>query len=242
MSLLAIETATDVCSVALMQGDHVTVELALTRPRAHAENLTPMIREALRYGEVDSRDLDAVAVSSGPGSYTGLRIGVSTAKGLALAADARLVAVPSLEALAASVAPLAAPGEAVCALFKARRHEVYAAVFRVSEKNNKLDVVAETTALELDDLPAWLPQGTGRLWLVGAGVPRAVSVLEDRFAGELRPLDPSRFAPSAASVARLARPRLAEGRVEDLARFEPFYLKEFVAKKPQSSIFEKLPF
>ena len=242
MTLLALETATDVCSVALMQGDRVTVALSLSRPRAHAETLTPMIREALRYGEVAPRDLDAVAVSAGPGSYTGLRIGVSTAKGLALAADARLVAVPSLEALAASVAPLARPGEAVCAVFNARRNEVYAAVFRVTEQADRLDGVAETTALSLDDLPAWLPPTTGRLWLVGEGVPRAVSVLQDRFAGEVKPLDPLQFAPSAASVARLARHRLAEGRVEDVARFEPFYLKAFVAKKPQSSIFEKLPF
>ncbi len=241
MLLLAIETATDVCSVALMQGDRVTVELALRRPRAHAETLAPMIQEALRYGEVAPRDLDAVAVSSGPGSYTGLRIGVSTAKGLALAADARLVAVPSLEALAASVAPLAAPGEAICALFNARRHEVYAVVFLVGEKNNKLERLTETTALAVDDLPTWLEVPTGtRLWLVGEGVPRALSVLEDRLA--LRPLDPLVFVPAAASVARLARPRLAEGRVEDIACFEPFYLKEFVAKKPQSSIFEKLSF
>ncbi len=238
-TLLAIETATDVCSVALMQGDRVTVELALRRPRAHAETLAPMIQEALRYGEVAPRDLDAVAVSSGPGSYTGLRIGVSTAKGLALAADARLVAVPSLEALAASV--VAAPGEAICALFNARRHEVYAVVFLVGEKNNKLERLTETTALAVDDLPTWLEVPTGtRLWLVGEGVPRALSVLGDRLA--LRPLDPSVFVPAAASVARLARPRLAEGRVEDIACFEPFYLKEFVAKKPQSSIFEKLPF
>ena len=242
MPLLAIETATDVCSVALMQDDRVTVALALARPRAHAETLVPMIREALAYGLVAPRDLDAVAVSSGPGSYTGLRIGVSTAKGLALAADAQLVAVPSLEALAASVAPFAVPGEAVCALFNARRDEVYATVFKVTEKNNALTVIAETTALAVDELPGWLPQETGRLWLVGEGTPRAASVLEDRFDGAVRMLDPSQFAPSAASVARLAQARLAEGRVEDVARFEPFYLKAFVAKKPQSSIFEKLTF
>lgn len=242
MILLAIETATDVCSVALMQGDRVTVELALTRPRAHAETLTPMIRDALRYGDVAPRDLDGVAVSSGPGSYTGLRIGVSTAKGLALAAAAPLIAVPSLEALAASAAPLAAPGETICAVFNARRHEVYAAVFVVSG-DQTLARLADATALDVADLPGWLDAFAGpRLWLLGEGVPRVVSILQDRLAADLRPLDPVAFAPSAASVARLARLRLDEGRVEDVARFEPFYLKEFVAKKPQGSIFEKLSF
>ena len=240
-TLLALETATDVCSVALMQGDRVTVSLALTRLRAHAETLAPLIQEALRYGGIAPRDLDGVAVSSGPGSYTGLRIGVSTAKGLALAADAPLVAVPSLEALAASVAPLAAPGEAVCALFNARRHEVYAAVFLVAEKNI-LEARAETAALRVDDVSGWLPEIKGRLWLVGEGAPRVVSALEDHLTGDVRLLDPSVFAPSATSVARLARPSLLGGQVEDVARFEPFYLQAFVAKTPQSSIFEKLPF
>jgi len=241
-TLLALETATDLCSVALLQDDRVTVELTLARPRAHAENLVPMIRDALRYGGAHPRDLDAVAVSSGPGSYTGLRIGTSTAKGLALAVDASLVAVPSLEALAALAAVLAAPGDAVCALFNARRREVYASVFRVTEQQTAGDALAETTALPVEALPGWLPRIHGQLWLVGEGAAGVRSLVAAHTDYVLRSLDPSVAQPSAAWVARLAASRFAEGRTEDVAHFEPFYLNPFVAKKPQGSIFEKRSF
>lgn len=241
-TLLAIETATDVCSVALAQAGRVTVELTLTRPRAHAETLAPMIREALRYGAAAARELDAVAVSAGPGSYTGLRIGVSTAKGLALAAEARLLGVPSLEALAATVAPVAAPGDAVCTLFNARRHEVYAAVFLVTEPRG-LAVHRQAAALAVDEVPGWLDVAAGRrLWLAGEGVPRVLPLLEAAGGPALRPLGAAACAPSAAHVARLALRRFEAGAFEDLAAFEPFYLKAFVAKMPKASIFERLPF
>ncbi|MFQ5568261.1 MAG: tRNA (adenosine(37)-N6)-threonylcarbamoyltransferase complex dimerization subunit type 1 TsaB [Rhodothermales bacterium] len=241
-TLLAIETATDVCSVALTRDRQVVVALTLTRPRAHAETLVPMIQEAFHYGEVTPRTLDAVAVSSGPGSYTGLRIGVSTAKGMAMAVEASLIGVPSLEALAASVAPMAAPGEAICALFNSRRNEVYAALF-LQTGEAALQLLAQAAALSLDEVPAWLTAYSGRrLWLVGEGVPRAVPVLQDHTSYELQPLDPTVFAPSATWIARLAFPKYEAGAVENVAGFEPAYLKAFVAKKPKGSIFDKLPF
>ncbi len=236
-TLLALETATDVCSVAVMQEGRLTVDLTLTRRRAHAENLAPMIEAALQMAGVAPSALDAVAVSAGPGSYTGLRIGVSTAKGLALATGARLIGVPSLEALAASAALQGAAGDAVCTLFNARRDEVYAAVYRIGD-DGAVEQLAKTAAVAVEALAAWLPASTGRLWLVGEGAPVAAPVLAP--AADVHVLDPTVFAPSARWVARLAQPRLDAATFDDLAAFEPFYLKAFVAKKPKGSIFEKL--
>ena len=238
MLLLALETATDVCSVALADGERLVAELTLRRPRAHAENLTPMIGEALRLAKATPADLGAVAVSAGPGSYTGLRIGASTAKGLALATGAHLVAVPSLEAQAAAALPLAAPGDAIAAFFNSRRAEVYAALF--ARTDSGLDALGGPVALPLADVAAWLAAAKNqRLWLVGEGAGAARERLGET---DARLLDPEAFAPSARYGLRQARLRIADERFENVASFEPAYLKAFVAKKPESSIFEKLSF
>ncbi|HMB94167.1 MAG TPA: tRNA (adenosine(37)-N6)-threonylcarbamoyltransferase complex dimerization subunit type 1 TsaB [Rhodothermales bacterium] len=240
-TLLALETATDVCSVALMADGQILADLTLRRPRAHAESLVPMIQDALRYAGLTASALDAVAVSMGPGSYTGLRIGMSTAKGLAMAVDAKLMGVPSLEAMAAAAVQRVAPGDVIGALFNSRRHEVYAAAFRRGAEST-LEPLAGAEALLLDDLPGWLENLAGdRLWLVGEGVPRAEPLLPDLHRN-VQVLAPEIVAPSATWIAKQAVPRYEQGLFEDLAAFEPFYLKAFVAKKPKASIFEKLNF
>lgn len=242
MRLIALETATDVCSVALLDDDRVTVELTLNRPRSHAEYLVTLVRDALRYGSVAPQTLDAVAVSQGPGSYTGLRIGVSAAKGLSAALDVPLVAVPSLEACAAGLAPVAAPGDVVAAAFNARRHEIYAAAFRVAEDGG-LTPLGETVAIETGSVPEWRDALAGRrVWLVGEGADALAAMLEAGGAATVHRPGAPFDVPSAAWTARLARPRLQSGQVEDVAAFEPFYLKPFVAKKPKGSIFERLTF
>lgn len=241
-TILALETATDVCSVALLQGNTVTVSLTLNRPRAHAENLVLLIQDALRYGQVTANDLDAIAVSKGPGSYTGLRIGVSTAKGLAAATDTPLIGIPSLEALAASVTPLAARDDLVIAAFHARRNEVYGAAYRVTD-NGILVTHAETTARTLPEIMDWLvPPEATTFWLAGNGASHLAPTLAEVSDATVHVLPAVTHSPSAAWVARLALPHLQAGNVEDLATFEPFYLKAFVAKTQKRSIFERLPF
>ncbi|MDX1547581.1 MAG: tRNA (adenosine(37)-N6)-threonylcarbamoyltransferase complex dimerization subunit type 1 TsaB, partial [Rhodothermales bacterium] len=226
-------------------GPRLVAEVSLRRPRAHAEQLVPMVGEALRLAGRAAADLGAVAVSQGPGSYTGLRIGASTAKGLALAAGARLVAVPSLEALAARAAPFASAGDLVLPAFNARRDEVYVAAFRVDasrvDAGGALTLLKETAALSPAALAAWAPPSEGGgVWLLGEGAAQTAPALAE--AGiEARALGPEAVAPSAAAVARRAWPRIEAGAFEDVAAFEPFYLKAFVAKKPKGSIFDRLP-
>ena len=243
MNLVALETATAVCSVALWIDGGVVVEAALNRPRAHAENLVPLISDVLRYGGIAARDLDAVAVSAGPGSFTGLRIGASTAKGLASAVDAGLVAVPSLEALAYSAAGAVGVIDAsdiLLAVFDARRDEVFAAAFR-RQADGSLGVHRETAAVSLVDLGDWLGMVAGTVFLAGDGSTKWAAAWGDEMP-RVRLLSDEVVRPSAASVARLGAERLARGETVDVAEFEPFYLKEFVAKMPTTSAFAKLPF
>lgn len=237
--LLALETATDVCGVALMRDGDVIAQAYLHRPRVHAEQLAPLIRDVLARAEVDHTALDAVAVSMGPGSYTGLRIGVSTAKGLALALDTALIGVPTLEALAASVLPYAQPGDVACALLDARRNEVFAAAYRLN--GDDLAPFAATSARSVDTLPDWLGPVEGRCWLVGDGSDKAADVL--RAAGmALRVLPSDVHPPSAAWVARRAWPRLQQGATEPVTSFEPYYLKAFAGSHPETTPFERLSF
>ena len=241
MTLLALETATDVCSVALWQDGHPTSELTLRRPRAHAEQLIPMIEAALEQSQVARQDLGGVAVSMGPGSYTGLRIGASTAKGLAAALDVPLVGVPSLEAQAAQALPWAAPGDRIAAAFNARRNEVYAALYLVEEQAG-LEEIAPTSVLRSEEIGAWAGEaGGGRCWVVGEGGADVAAVME-RGGTDVRRLPSEVVAPSAAWVARRAWGRIERGETSDVAAFEPFYLKAFVARKAQRTALEKLSF
>lgn len=238
--LLALETATDTCGVALADGRRVLAEAAVHRPRAHAETLVPLVRDVLRTGDVARTDLDAIAVSAGPGSYTGLRIGVSTAKGLAMAVGAALVAVPALEAMAWAAQPAMRTGDAVCALFPSRRAEVYAAVYRRSDAS--LGLLAPATASPTATLAErLLTLDADTLWLVGPGADRLRPLLADP-PYLIHALPADLVPPSAARVARLGARRLEAGATEDIASFEPQYLKAAQATMPQQTAFEKLSF
>lgn len=242
MKLIAIETATDICSVAVLDAGKLVVELTLTSPRSHAENLVPMIDDALRYGAIPPSDLSAIAVSMGPGSYTGLRIGVSTAKGLSFGTGAHLVGIPTLEALAHSAVPFATTGDLIVPVLNSRRDEVYTAAYQKAT-NDSIDEVQEPVALAVNDLVAFEKIGTDKNILVlGEGAPRIQHKLNEINASRVKVLDPAVHTPSASWIGRLALPRLENGTVDDPASFEPFYLKEFVAKKRKGSIFERLPF
>jgi tRNA threonylcarbamoyladenosine biosynthesis protein TsaB len=238
VSLLALETATSTCGVAVLQGDAVLAEMHLHRPRVHAERLTPLVEALLAQAEVELEALDAVAVSRGPGSYTGLRIGASTAKGWALAAKVPLVGVSTLAAYAASVRPIATPGDVVCALLDARRDEVYAGAYR--RTSTGMHPHAPVQALPVTALPEWLGAVDGRLWGVGDGGEKARDVLAAAHdALSLVPADT--HPPSAAWVARCAQQRLATDTADtdtadtdtadtdtadDVATFEPLYVKD----------------
>jgi tRNA threonylcarbamoyladenosine biosynthesis protein TsaB len=240
MTVLGIETATTTCSAAVVTEDGVAAEAHLHVPRVHARRLTPLVEDVLAHADClpDDGDpgdrlaaLDGIAVSMGPGSYTGLRIGVSTAKGWALAHDLPVSGIPSLEAHCARLLPFAAAGDVLCGLIDARRDEVYAAAYRVSEpgddaSSQELISHADTTALSVEDLPDWLGATPGRLWVVGDGGDKSRPVLRTAFDASLSILPPADLPPSATAVAQRGRSRLLNGEADTLARLEPLYVKD----------------
>ena len=232
--LLALETATDVCSVALVADGRVVGVAETLAPRSHAAMLAPLVRDLLAQHGLGTGDLGAVAVSAGPGSYTGLRIGASTAKGLAWAHGVPLVAVPSLEALAWRAQDVLAPGDLLVTAFRSRRGEAYVAAYTRSSED--LVEAAEATALRLDEILGWLPAHDGTLWIAG----EAGTLVADALGRPHHLLDPARVRPSAAAVGQIGWSRWRSGAVEDVAAFEPAYLKAFVAERG-GSIFERLP-
>ena len=225
--ILCLETATPVCSVALNDGC-CTIALRETEGQnAHSEKITNFIREVMETAKIDYKQLDAVAVSQGPGSYTGLRIGVSTAKGICYAADLPLMAIDTLEAMAygmkAKLGSQICENDLLIPMIDARRMEVYAAIFDAN-----LQRINDTAALVIDENTFADLQKYHRLWLFGDGAPKLKQVFENQ--PNVNIVDG--FKPSAAYMLNLADKALREHNFVDVAYFEPFYLKDFIAGKP----------
>ena len=225
--ILCLETSTTVCSVALNEGCCTLALRESDQPNAHSEKITTFIKEVMDTAGIGYSQLDAVAVSKGPGSYTGLRIGVSTAKGVCYAADLPLMAIDTLEAMAygmkAKLGSQIDENDLLVPMIDARRMEVYAAVF-----DTQLNRVNETAALIIDEHSFEDLRKEHRLWLFGDGAPKLKSVLDNQ--PNIHIIDG--FRPSAAFMATLADKAMREQHFVDVAYFEPFYLKDFVAGKP----------
>ena len=225
--ILCLETATPICSVALNESC-CTIALRETEGQnAHSEKITNFIREVMETAGIDYPQLDAVAVSQGPGSYTGLRIGVSTAKGICYAADLPLMAIDTLEAMAhgmkAKLGSQITENDLLIPMIDARRMEVYASVFDANLRR-----IEDTAALVIDENSFADLRKEHRLWLFGDGAPKLKQVFENQ--DNINIIDG--FKPSAAYMLPLADKMLRERNFVDVAYFEPFYLKDFIAGKP----------
>lgn len=241
-TLLALETATNICSVAIWQAGHILIETTLTRPKSHAEQLVPMMGHALGYCGLQARDVDGIVVSGGPGSYTGLRIGASVAKGFAFAQDKPLLSVSSLEALANVALPYATVGDLILPAFNARRNEVYLGVYRV-HSDMGLEALTDVKALQSEELATYIERWPApQRWLAGEGAPLIADTLKKQGVTPPDLLPEHLVFPSASTIARLGVEPFVAGRFEDLAAFEPFYLKEFIPGKQAKSVFDRLPF
>lgn len=225
--ILHIETSTNVCSVAVSEDGQCIFEQAEHGGMNHAEKLGTMVDEALSFTDNHAIPFDAVAVSCGPGSYTGLRIGVSMAKGICYGRDLKLISVPTLELLC--VAPLLSnklilPEEALlCPMLDARRMEVYATIYDRALKPIRpiqADVVTADTYKEwLDERP---------VYFFGNGAEKCMEVIHHPNAHFIPNIEPL-----AKWMQPLAERRFLNNQFEDVAYFEPFYLKDFVAKMPR---------
>ena len=225
--ILHIETSTDLCSVAVSEDSQVIYREEM-REGHSSERLGSMVDEALSFTDSHAIPFDAVAVSSGPGSYTGLRIGVSMAKGVCFGRDLKLIAVPTLELLCVPVLiNKELPDDALlCPMIDARRMEVYAAVFDRSLKAVR-DVQADV--VDGDTYSQWLQERP--VFFFGNGAAKCREVIchpNAHFFDGIVPL--------AWWMQPLAERRLLNGQIEDVAYFTPFYLKEFVAKMPKNPL------
>lgn len=226
--ILNIETSTLVCSVALSIGGEIVFEKVSYEGPSHAALVGVYVEEALQVMKGKGLRLDAVAVSSGPGSYTGLRIGVSVAKGLCFGYGIPLIGIRTLDILTSAAIRQqgGAPDRLYCAMLDARRMEVYAAIY-----DSALHTVRETAAdiVTADTYASYL--SSGKVCFFGNGAAKCRSVIsspEAIFLEDIHPL--------ATYMAPLAEAVYASGRFEDTAYFEPFYLKEFQATQAKNKV------
>lgn len=228
--ILCIETSTAVCSVALVENGNVIALRESLDGQNHAEKITIFIDEIMKETNVVYKDLDAIAVSMGPGSYTGLRIGVSTAKGFCYALEKPLIAVDTLAAMAYGFisSQLSAisyqPTAILCPMIDARRMEVYTAFF-----NEKLERTSETEALVIDENSFMELKQNNHLYLFGDGADKLATFFEN----DKNITVVEKFHCSAAYMATLAEEAFKNKDFVDVAYFEPFYLKNFVPGIPK---------
>ncbi len=226
-TILQIETATSVCSVALAVDGKTIAVKEQQAPNIHAASLTLFIEEVMQVAGLAYTDLDAIAVSKGPGSYTGLRIGVSTAKGLCFALDKPLIAINTLEMMTSGF--LAHQPEfrgLVCPMIDARRMEVFTAVFDLA-----LNEVAPTQAKIIDHQSFETLLQKHNIAFIGDGAEKCKSAIVGPNANFY-----SQNFNSANHMSELAQQALLNNTFEDVAYFEPFYLKDFVFTTPKKKV------
>lgn len=225
--ILCIETATAVCSVSLVKNGQIAAIKQTDQKNAHSSVLNLYIEELMNESGYNYTDLDAVAVSKGPGSYTGLRIGVSTAKGLCYALGIPAIAPGTLLCMASGfIADKTEPDEntLLCPMIDARRMEVFSAVY-----DKHLNPLVPVDAVIVDeDAFSNLPENA-RVFYFGDGAEKCREILSKRPNWQYMP----RFFNSAAHMAQLATAYYDASQFEDVAYFEPFYLKDFIAGKPR---------
>lgn len=225
MKILGIESSSLVASVAIVTNGTLTGEYTMNNKKTHSQTLLPMLDELASLLELDLSELDAIAVSAGPGSFTGLRIGSATAKGLGLALKKPLIHIPTVDAMAYGLWGAKA---LVCPIMDARRNQVYTGIYRTEKK---LEAVKAQCAADLGDLIEELNQLGEDVIFLGDGVP----VYRERICRDMK--TPFAFAPAhlnrqrAASVAALGALYFEEGKIEDAASHEPDYLRKSQAER-----------
>ena len=232
--ILCIETASDVCSIAL-EKDGKTIEMKeTTEEKSHASQVSVFINDILKKESILPADLDAVAVSKGPGSYTGLRIGVSVSKGICYGASIPLLGIPTLQSLSWGITKLLPgplkndPNIWLCPMLDARRMEVYSAFYDISYKEMRkasADIISTESYLDI--------LSEHKVVFFGNGSKKCKEIIKHTNAIFL-----DNIHTSASKMACFAENSYKHGKFEDVAYFEPFYLKDFQTTTPKNKIFK----
>lgn len=220
--ILHLETATEICSVSLSSGTELIAKEEIANGFSHAENLLPLAEKVLKSCTLQAQELDAIALSEGPGSYTGLRIGASTAKGLCYALEIPLIAISTLESIARGAQKEISEGNALlCPMIDARRMEVFTTLYTANFEQKE-----EIRAEVVDENSFQNILAENHVIFCGNGMPKCQKLLQKS------PNAIFSFAPlSSCNMIIPALQKFEEKQFEDVAYFEPFYLKNYIAKK-----------
>lgn len=230
--ILCIETATGLCSAALCNTKGIIALRESDEDRSHASLLTVFIQELLQGEGINASNLDAVAVSKGPGSYTGLRIGVSTAKGIAYAASIPLIGINTINSMFYGFIDFIKekhtimPTDLFCPVLDAKRMEVYSAVFNSEGKVIRIIKAEIISGDSFSEYPE-----SSRLFLFGTGAEKCKNVIKRK-----NTIHETKYRISASSMRKPALEAFKGGHFENVAYFEPFYLKDFLTSKPVKNV------
>lgn len=226
MLVFAIESSSQVAGAAIVDQDKVISECTLNKGLTHSEVLMPLIDNVFKMGDIDIADIDVFAVSKGPGSFTGLRIGIATTKGLAQSMNKPIIGVPTLDGLAYNIQYTS---HIICPILNARREQVYTSVYQYED--DKLSRMEEYMAISLYDLMEKLMGEDRRVVFTGDGVGVYRDIIENNMG------DRALFAPApfreqrASSIASIAMDLASRGDTEDFRALKPFYLRKSQAEQ-----------
>uniref|UniRef100_UPI004056D0D2 tRNA (adenosine(37)-N6)-threonylcarbamoyltransferase complex dimerization subunit type 1 TsaB n=1 Tax=Acetatifactor sp. TaxID=1872090 RepID=UPI004056D0D2 len=234
MKILGLDSSGLVASVAIVEDDCVRAEYTTDYKKTHSQTLLPMLEELRDMIELDLQSLDAIAIAAGPGSFTGLRIGAATAKGLGLALEKPLVEVPTLEGLAYN---LWGSTNLICPLMDARRNQVYTGIYEFIKEGSsyRLQVVEDQCAIDVTEIISKLNAMGREVIFLGDGVPVYRKTIEEQMKV------PYTFAPAgnnrqrAASVAALGAVYYTQGKTVTAAEHQPEYLRKSQAEREQDA-------
>ena len=232
MKILGLDSSGLVASVAIVENDLLLAEYTTDYKKTHSQTLLPMLDELRNMIELDMNTVDAIAIASGPGSFTGLRIGSATAKGLGLALQKPLVEVPTLEGLAWN---LWGTDRLVCPLMDARRNQVYTAAYEFVPHGEDFEMraVIPQNPMDIGEIAEKLNALGRKVIFLGDGVPVYLSVLRERLKVDYHIAPAGNNRQRAASIAALGAVYYAQGRMVDAASHQPEYLRKSQAEREQ---------
>lgn len=235
MRILALDTSTNVASVAVLEDDVIIGEYSCNKGKTHSQRLMPMVENLLEKVGLNAKDMDAFAASIGPGSFTGLRIGVTTIKAMAFAAEKPVISVNTLDALACNLSTSKA---IICPIIDARNSQVFTALYKFT--NGKLEKLTDYLGTHINELVDIIRSMQGEIILLGD----ACTLHKDFFAAQLGDrlsiAPPNTALAKASSVAMLARNAFIEGKLESCYDMVPFYLRKSQAEREREMIEKKL--
>lgn len=226
MKILAIDSSSLVASVAVVQDDIMIAEYTINHKKTHSQTLLPMIDEIVKMADICLEDIDAIAVSGGPGSFTGLRIGSATAKGLGLVWKKPLIHVPTVDAMAYN---LYGTDKIICPIMDARRNQTYTGLYLFEKE--QFNIIMPQCAVSIDELLEKINEIGKSVIFVGDGIPVFKDYIDEKISVEHFYAPAHMNRQRAGAVAVLGQKYFAEGKIETAVEHQPDYLRKSQAER-----------